>query len=141
MPSALTAAGACAQAVAEGAVTYPEVAAMLADIRARTLGAFAAAAAEPKLTSREDLNARVSAPLAGPPSPSEKNVLPMPLAPPASGPTGQVMRKNMNSVLDELLAAHRETVYLAEDGVHGGCVCVCVCVALCVLSVAFIPIY
>jgi hypothetical protein len=30
------------------------------------------------------------------------------------------MRKNMNSVIDELLGDHREVVYLAEDGVHGG---------------------
>lgn len=114
--------GACAQAVAAGVTTYAQLSKMLGNIREATLQAFSAASAEPKLTSRSDLNARVSQPIVGPPA--EQLVLPGYQPATAVGgavaPTLNVMRKNMNGVMDELLRAHRQTVYLSEDGVHGG---------------------
>ena len=109
--------GACAQAVQAGAITYQELAAMLADIRARTIEAFSLAVSEPKLTSRAALNERVSRPLAPP------TLAPAVLTPPALSAIDSadlhVMRKNMNRVIDELLGS-KDVVYLSEDGAHGG---------------------
>ena len=65
---------------------------MLIVIRAQTLSAFAIAADEPKLTSREHLNDRVSRPLAGSPVSVDERITMMPLTLEASGPAGQVNR-------------------------------------------------
>ena len=117
--------------MAAGLTTYAALAAQLSDVTARTRAAFDIAAAEPKLTSREEQIARVAQPLASMPTPpvsSEENgatgavVLSPPDLAKESNASLQVMRKHMNGVIDELLQTHRNAVYLSEDGCHGGCV-------------------
>jgi hypothetical protein len=66
-------AGACAQAVFDGLITYDALAKQFRDIVQRTQTAFAAAAAEPKLTSREEQLARVSQPLVSFPRPADQS--------------------------------------------------------------------
>ena len=107
-------AGACAQAVASGIATYPELAAELRDIMARSRSAFIEASAEDKISSREALLARNAQPLVSVPKA------------PGGVKTGKkiknVMRKNMNLLFDELLTDNKDAVYVGEDVEHGGCV-------------------
>ena len=114
-------AAACAQAVASGVATYPELAAELRDLTARCRTAFLAAATEPKLGDRKDLLARAAArevpvpPEAAPPAPGVPGA-----ARRAASKAPHVMRKNMTGVLRETLESHPDCVYIGEDVEHGG---------------------
>ena len=109
-------AGACAQAVAAGYATYPELAAELRSILEKTRASFDEAVKEPKITSRQAMLERVSQPLVP--------VAPAPV-PDADGDkksksSTAVMRKHMNTVIDETLAREKNSVYIGEDVEHGG---------------------
>lgn len=115
-------AGACAQAVAAGYTTYPELAKLTRDVMARTREAFEIATAEPKLTSRTDILERVAPRLAPVPQLPEAS----PDADAAETSTKparikrHVLRKCMNMVMDEVLTDRPDAVYIGEDVEHGG---------------------
>ena len=90
------------------------------DIIERTGAAFERAADEPKLSSREELIARNSAPLAKAPAPRRQRRRPAASNKAKAKGRRAVMRKHMSAVLDETLKAHSHAVYLGEDVEHGG---------------------
>jgi 2-oxoisovalerate dehydrogenase E1 component len=107
-------AGACAQAVEAGIVTYPELAAELRGIIDKTRLSFDEAVKEPKITSRQAMLDRVSQPLvpvASAPSSVEED---------KKSKSSAVMRKHMNTVIDETLTKDKSAVYVGEDVEHGG---------------------
>lgn len=80
--------------------------------------AFDQATEEPKITDRQSL--MVSAPLPPVASSNASTIPVINLAKSFTGSRGDVMRKNMTKVLDELMAENRRIVYLGEDVQHGG---------------------
>jgi len=113
-------AGACAFAVQQGAATYDELHAMLSEVREQTRAAFDSAATEPKITSRQALMDMNSQPLVDmPPAPAPDSAAGKARAKRA-GAKPQVMRKNMTSVIQEILEENDDAVYIGEDVEHGG---------------------
>ena len=74
---------------------------------------------EPKLTSRAALMQRVAAPLAPVPAAEEAPEIRRGVFG-VTGPQRQVMRKHMTAVFAEVLAGHKNAVYIGEDVRHGG---------------------
>lgn len=116
-------AAACAQAVALDLVTWPELHDMYSELDEQVGAAFDAAVLEPKLTNREDMIARNSAPMA--PTP----VAVAPVETPKDEETTttkkrkkkpEVMRKLMTRVVAETLETKPASVYVGEDVRHGG---------------------
>ena len=119
-------AAACAQAVALDLVTWPELHDMYSELDAQVGAAFDAAVLEPKLTNREDMIARNSAPMA--PTPAAV----APVETPTDDETTatkkkkkkkkkpEVMRKLMTRVVAETLETKPASVYVGEDVRHGG---------------------
>lgn len=86
-------------------------------IQSLVVDGFAQASSEEKVT-REDMVHRISAPMV---SITKETSMPTCRTVNARNDVKrQVMRKNMNAVLDEALQEHRDVVYLGEDVVHGG---------------------
>jgi len=114
-------AGFCAQAVAQGVTTYPELATRFRELASMVEEAFDIASQEPKVGSRKACLQFNSQPLvqkADVSAAAEKKT-PTTLS---EGFTNapQVMRKAMTRVLDELLTTQPELVYIGEDVQHGG---------------------
>jgi 2-oxoisovalerate dehydrogenase E1 component len=112
-----------------GYVTRDAALAKVESMAAMAAEAFAAAKAEPRLTSREQLEERNSSPLAPlppdsvPPAAASGVCLPPNVLLGSYGATGSeahVMRKHMTSVFDQLLAEDPAAVYYGEDVQHGG---------------------
>eukprot|EP00744_Colponema_vietnamica_P022097 GILI01031693.1.p1 GENE.GILI01031693.1~~GILI01031693.1.p1 ORF type:complete len:477 (+),score=40.16 GILI01031693.1:157-1431(+) len=113
----------CAQMVQSGVYTTSELLTRIDELQRSAELSFEKASSEPKLTSREELVQRVSAPLA--PMPLEtKAISSDTFVTPAtfgiSGAEAQVMRKHMHRVFDELLEENKNLVYIGEDVRHGG---------------------
>lgn len=120
-------------AVQAGIMTYQELVDKYEDIWRKTENAFEVAVKEPKISSRADLIYRNQAPLqnsmyvSDPPASrlEEKQSAQRPSIL-VSGKGGDVMRKHMTKVFDELLNARNDLVYLGEDVRHGGFVIILV---------------
>jgi hypothetical protein len=117
--------------VAAGSTTWHEIHDEFVHIQHATEAAFNAAANEPKITSREALEATNSAPevTAGRPAPSawaysNSRDQKAPAAEGAKAGAPEVMRKLMTQLFDEALGGHtpagKHAVYLGEDVRHGG---------------------
>jgi len=115
--------GTCAAAVDAGFTTYEELSKEFTRLGVEVEQAFDVAAAEPKVESREEQCARVSAPLATlPPSARVPSQFVLLGAPQLAGKDGRraVMRKQMTRAISESLSAHPDMVYIGEDVEHGG---------------------
>ena len=101
----------CADALDRGVLSRETLLGRFRTTRDTVTAAFDAAAAEPKLDSREAMVARVAAPLA-----------PLPEAAFARSSSGKadVFRKHANRALDELLTDYNDVAYVGEDVEHGG---------------------
>jgi len=88
----------------------------LKTLRDKATSAFDQAAKEKKIETRGELLDRLSQPLVIPKLPN--------LSVPKTSSPAVVMRKNMTSIIDELLASNQSCVYLGEDVVQGGSVIV-----------------
>jgi 2-oxoisovalerate dehydrogenase E1 component len=109
------------QFVHEGLISYSEVLQIFDELKLKIENAFDSAVNEPKLTSRNDLLRRNYAKLADVPLNTNSAVYSR-IQPTGkqNASTGNVMRKHMTKVYDELLAKNKEMVYIGEDVVHGG---------------------
>lgn len=111
--------------------TPSEIRSRLDELHGLTMDAFNVAHVEPKLSSRDALVERVSAPLLpmafGFSQPPLAEITPrVPLAHVVAASTGgtgagvHVMRKHMTKVLDDAMAANQDMLYIGEDVQHGG---------------------
>lgn len=110
-------AGECARAVRRGVVTYDTLAARFRELWEMTAESFDKASAEPKITERQEciqMNSRPTTPRAY----ANDGRTGSQTAQTRSSP--QVMRRSMTRILDELLSAKKELVYIGEDVQHGG---------------------
>ena len=116
----------CALSVLHGAATYAELADEFQHLWTQTQTAFQTAAAEPKITTRAQVNVRNAVALAPVPASARavaqvSNVMqPSNASSAADAVPGDVMRKHMTRVFDELLTKTPNMVYLGEDVQHGG---------------------
>eukprot|EP00053_Salpingoeca_punica_P011422 m.101829 g.101829 ORF g.101829 m.101829 type:complete len:783 (-) comp15670_c0_seq2:1623-3971(-) len=108
-------AGACAQAVANGVTTYEQLTTRFRELSAKVEEAFHLAVQEPKLTSRLEALQQSQKPLA--PLPANVRVE---VTPPTNKKRTSVMRKNMNTVIEEIMTKNSDVVYIGEDVEHGG---------------------
>lgn len=116
----------CHDLLQSGVFTHAELSDRLDEILVKTEEAFYAADGESKLTSREALVARNSAPLTALPLPMSvpptssfsTNVIPATTG--ITGAEAQVMRKHMTRVFDDTLTSTPNLVYIGEDVQHGG---------------------
>jgi len=111
-------AGACAQAVKERMVTYPQILARFNELTEMTAAAFDAASLEPKVSSREEMISFSSAPLV--PLEEVKAAAKEAVNLEEDRGNPRVMRVLMNRVFDEILETRPEVVYIGEDVQHGG---------------------
>lgn len=102
------------QLVAGGIITYEYAAQRFQEIRQILEDSFEVAVNEPKITSRESLLQRNSAPLV--PVNHVEAKLKASYSPNELHP----MRKHMTEVIDEMLAKYTNLVYIGEDVTHGG---------------------
>eukprot|EP00039_Didymoeca_costata_P012091 m.172946 g.172946 ORF g.172946 m.172946 type:complete len:817 (+) comp15379_c0_seq5:135-2585(+) len=107
-------ASACHSAVYAGVFSYHELHTLLTTLWRKTESAFNHASTEPKLTSRQSLVDRTAQPLVPMPSGAVK------MKDHSDNKKGNVMRKNMTRVIDEILTEHVNCVYIGEDVEHGG---------------------
>lgn len=104
---------ACRTLVEAGVVTYQQLHQRFTHLETVVHDAFQKAIELPKLSSREELIQRNSAPTVQIQKPDDRYVVPV-------DKQVQVMRKHMTSVIDEMLTQNPKLVYLGEDVIHGG---------------------
>jgi TPP-dependent pyruvate/acetoin dehydrogenase alpha subunit len=105
---------ASAMALRDGFTTYDELSALYVQLRETTVNSFAAASAEPKISSRAQLLDRLSQPLATPQQ--ETSLIVSSGYHTENSTKGQrdVMRKHMSRVFDEQMELDKAMVYLGE---------------------------
>ncbi|CUE89681.1 pyrimidine-binding dehydrogenase, putative, partial [Bodo saltans] len=121
----------CSELVNANLYTAAEIRTRLEELHELTMDAFDTAHAEPKLSSREELVDRVSAPLlpmqapyTQPPFLELTPQTPVPnVVSSTTGITGaaaHVMRKHMTKIFDDAMTSQPDIVYIGEDVQHGG---------------------
>jgi 2-oxoisovalerate dehydrogenase E1 component len=111
----------CSLAVSSGVSTHTDLVTEFQELWKKTASAFDKAASEPKITRRSEVNERNSVALV-PVTNQHKVVSQISNAMKVASNTapGDVMRKHMTRVFDELLGSTANMVYIGEDVTHGG---------------------